>query len=181
MTQDVDFFEEISQEDVGESFKNKVTNLVREMRRIEQDICDLEDRKKTLVGLKTELEVHKIPDALAEAGLREFTTLEGLKVTTKFVVGSIPAERKEEAYAWLDEKGHSSIIKRGVSVKFDKGSEKAAEQAAEQLRQLGLDPRITLEIHPQTFMSFAREQIDKGNMLPLDQWGVFHGIKAVVK
>lgn len=181
MAEDVDFFEEMDQESVSEGFKNKVTSLVRDLRQIETDIAALDEQKKELVSRKTELETYKIPDALAEAGLKEFVTLEGLKVTTKFVVGTIPADMKERAYAWLDEKGHSSIIKRGVAVKFDKGSEEAAEKAAEQLRSLGLEPTLTLDIHAQTWMSFAREQIDKGTMLPLDQWGVFHGVKAVVK
>jgi hypothetical protein len=30
-------------------------------------------------------------------------------------------------------------------------------------------------------MAFAREQITNGRMLPLDQWGVFFGDKAVIK
>jgi hypothetical protein len=44
---------------------------------------------------------------------------------------------------------------------------------------MGFDPTIKLDIHPQTFMAFAREQISSGNMLPLDQWGVWYGDKAV--
>jgi hypothetical protein len=96
-------------------------------------------------------------------------------------VGSIPSERKEEAYKWLDEHGHGGIIKRGVQVSFDKGSTKAAEAAAEAMRSMGLEPKVTLNIHAQTFMSFAREQIQNGNMLPLDRWGVFYGTKAVIK
>jgi hypothetical protein len=68
-----------------------------------------------------------------------------------------------------------------VSIKLDKGSDAMAEKAAEQLRALGLDPKVSLEIHPQTFMSYAREQINKGQVLPLVEWGVFHGEKAVIK
>ncbi len=46
---------------------------------------------------------------------------------------------------------------------------------------MGLEPKVTLSVHAQTFMSFAREQIQNGNMLPLDRWGVFYGTKAVIK
>ena len=179
-TDDLDFFEAPAEE-ASEAFKNKVTGMVREHRQLEQRVTDLNDQIGKLKKRIMELETRDIPDALAQAGLREFTTLEGLKVSTKFVVGGIPAERKEEAFEWLDQHGASSIIKRGVAVKFDKGSEQAAEQAAQQLRQLGLDPKLTLEIHPQTWMSFAREQIGKGVLLPLNEWGVFHGEKAVIK
>jgi hypothetical protein len=177
-----DFFDAPGDTEGGsEAFKNKVTNLVREMRRIEQDMSELENQQKRLIMRKRELEEKEIPNALTEAGVSEFTTLEGLKVSTKFIVGTIPADRKDEAFEWLDNHGHGSIIKRGVQVAFDKGSEAAAESAAQAMRAMGLEPKVTLNVHAQTFMSFAREQIQKGTVLPLDKWGVFYGTKAVVK
>jgi len=177
-----DFFETDGPTEGGsEAFRNKVTSLVREVRAIEGEIAKLEDQKKTLIIRQRQLEEQEIPNALTEAGVSEFVTLEGLRVSTKFIVGSIPSERKEEAYKWLDEHGHGGIIKRGVQVSFDKGSTKAAEAAAEAMRSMGLEPKVTLNIHAQTFMSFAREQIQNGNMLPLDRWGVFYGTKAVIK
>lgn len=179
--EDFDFFADTGAETGSEGFKNKVTSLVREVRDIEQKITELESQQKKLIIRRRELEEKEIPNALLEAGVSEFTTLEGLKVSTKFIVGAIPADAKEEAFKWLDEHGHSSIIKRGVQVAFDKGSEGAAERAAEAMRSLGLEPKITLNVHAQTFMSFAREQINKGVLLPLDKWGVFHGQKAVIK
>ncbi len=177
-----DFFEETGNTEGGsEAFKNKVTALVHEVRRIERDMSELEAQQKKLILRRRELEERDIPNALNEAGVSEFTTLEGLKVSTKFIVGSIPIDRKEEAFEWLDNHGHGSIIKRGVQVAFDKGSEAAAESAAEAMRGMGLEPKITLNVHAQTFMSFAREQIQKGTVLPLDKWGVFYGTKAVIK
>jgi hypothetical protein len=178
-----DFFAEeaTTSEAASESFKHKVTALVREVRDIEKQEAALTDQLKDLARRRTELETRTIPDALMEAGVRELTTLEGLKVTTTFYVGTIPTEKREQAYEWLEQHGAASIIKRNVSIKLDKGSDAIAEKAAEQLRLLGLDPKISLEIHPQTFKSFAREQIQKGQILPLAEWGVFHGEKAVIK
>jgi hypothetical protein len=177
---DEDFFDAPPAE-ASESFKHKVTSLVREVRSIEQEEAQLMDQLKQLAARRAELETKAIPDALMEAGVRELVTLEGLKVSTKFFVGSIPAGKKEDAYAWLEAHGAASIIKRNVSLKLDKGSDALAEKAAEALRGLGLDPKVSLEVHPQTFMSYAKEQIAKGNTLPLAEWGVFHGEKAVIK
>lgn len=177
-----DFFDEVGDTETGsEAFRNKVTSLVREVRRLEVSINELEEQQKELLSRKRQLEERDIPEALTEAGISEFVTLEGLKVSTKFIVGSIPAERKDEAFRWLDDHGHGDIIKRGVQVSFDKGSTAAADRAAEAMRAMGLDPKVTLNVHAQTFMSFAREQIAKGTMLPLDKWGVFYGTKAVIK
>ena len=177
---DEEFFDAPPAE-ASESFKHRVTNLVREVRDIEKEEAALMDQLKELARRRTELENKTIPDALMEAGVRELVTLEGLKVSTKFYVGAIPAAKKEEAYSWLESHGAASIIKRNVSLKLDKGSDALAEKAAEALRNLGLDPKVSLEVHPQTFMSFAKEQIAKGNVLPLAEWGVFHGEKAVIK
>lgn len=177
-----DFFEQVGDTETGsEAFKNKVTSLVHEVRSIEKELDALESAQKKLIMRKRHLEEQEIPTALTEAGVSEFTTLDGIKVGTKFIVGSIPAEAKDEAFRWLDEHGFGGIIKRGVQVNFDKGSTEAAEKAAEAMRAMGLEPKVTLNVHAQTFMSFAREQIQNGNMLPLDKWGVFHGTKAVIK
>lgn len=182
-TEDYDFFADDSPEESSstEAFKNKVTALVREVRAIDDKLGELAQRSKELNTRKMELETKEIPNALTEAGVSEFTTLEGLKVSTKFVVGAIPAERKTEAYEWLDSHGHGSIIKRSVEVSFDKNSEAAAETAAKTMRELGLNPKTSLNIHAQTFMSFARDQIQNGKILPLDKWGCFYGTKAVIK
>lgn len=178
---DVGFFDEADTEEGAEKFKAQITNLAREARVIEGEIATLQDKIKDLGRRKTEIETQKLPDLLKQAGVREITTLEGLKVATKFVVGSIPAEKKEEAYDWLDNHGHSDIIKRSVSLQFSKGDTAQAERAKEELRKLGFDPQSKMDIHPQTFMAFVREQVNNGKMLPLAQWGVWFGDKAVIK
>ena len=179
--EDVDFFEEMDTSSGSEQFKAAITNLAREARLLDGEISELQDRIKDLGRRKAEIETQKLPDLLKQAGVKEITTLEGLKVTTKFVVGSIPAEKKEEAYSWLDSHGHSDIIKRNLALQFQKGDTAQAEKAREALAAMGFDPTIKLDIHPQTFMAFAREQLNSGQLLPLNEWGVWYGDKAVIK
>lgn len=180
-TGDVDFFEEADTSTGSERFKAEITNLAREVRMIDSEISDLQEKIKGLARQKAEIESKKLPDLLHQAGVKEITTLEGLKVSTKFIVGAIPAESKERAYEWLDQNGHSGIIKRELKLQFDRGASEKAEAAAQQMREMGFDPVLKMDVHPQTFMAFAREQIQSGKMLPLDQWGVFYGDKAVIK
>lgn len=177
---DVDFFEAEDTSQGSERFKAEITNLAREARVIQGEIDELSDRIKELGRRKADIETKKLPDLLHQAGVKEITTLEGLKVKTKFVVGSIPAEKKEEAYAWLDEHGHSDIIKRTLSLQFQKGETQQAQEAESRLKELGFEPQSKMDIHPQTFMAFAREQINTGRMLPLENWGVWYGDKAVI-
>lgn len=181
MTDDVDFFEEVDTSAGSERFKAEITNLAREHRVLGGEIDELKDKMKTRAQRMNEIETRLLPDLLRNAGVKEITTLEGLKVSTKYVVGAIPADSKEMAYQWLDAHGHSSIIQRNLSLQFDKGATEQAEKAAKQLEELGFQPTLKMNIHPQTFMAFAREQITNGHILPLDQWGCFHGDKATIK
>lgn len=178
---DVDFFEEASDTKGADRFQAEITNLARELRGIEGEIATLNNQIKDLGRRKQDIESKQLPGLLQQAGVKEITTLEGLKVSTKFVVGSIPADAKERAYEWLDSHGHADLIKRSLSLQFGKGDTKQAEMAKEKLKELGFDPQSKLDVHPQTFMAFAREQITNGKMLPLDQWGVWYGDRATVK
>jgi hypothetical protein len=178
---DVDFFEEVSTTTGADRFQAEITNLARELRGIEGEIATLQNQIKDLGRRKLDIESKQLPNLLQQAGVKEITTLEGLKVATKFVVGSIPAESKQAAYDWLDSHGHADLIKRSLSLQFGKGDTKQAELAKEKLVELGFDPQSKLDVHPQTFMAFAREQITNGKMLPLEQWGVWFGDKATVK
>jgi hypothetical protein len=178
---DVDFFEQEDTSQGADKFKGAITNLAREVRNIDNTIEDLQTQMKELGRRKIDIETKQLPELLHQAGVKEITTLEGLKVSVKFVVGSIPAESKESAYEWLDDNGHADIIKRNLALQFQKGDTSQAEQAAAALREMGFSPTIKLDIHPQTFMAFAREQIQNGKILPLAQWGVYFGDRAVIK
>lgn len=178
---DVDFFEEADTGTGSERFKAVITNLARTHKQLTGQMLDLKNQQADLQKRITEIETNKMPELLKQAGVREITTLDGLKVSTKFVVGSIPGESKEIAYDWLDQHGHSDIIKRNLALQFQKGDTEQAEKAREALAAMGFDPMIKLDIHPQTFMAFAREQISSGVMLPLEQWGVWFGDKATIK
>jgi hypothetical protein len=178
---EVNFFEEADTSQGTERFKAEITNLAREHRLISGEIEQLQDQIKELAQRRTDIETKKLPNLMQQAGVKELTTLEGLKVSTKFVVGTIPTDMKDTAYDYLDSHGHSDIIKRNLALQFSKGDTAQAEKAREARAEMGFDPTIKLDIHPQTWMAFAREQLQSGKMLPLEQWGVWYGDKAVIK
>lgn len=178
-TFDQDFFDAPEEEASGD-VKAQIANMVRQLRNLQNERAELEMKVSNLKAQEAELEMKKIPDALLSAGLTEIRTVDGLKVTTKLFVGAIPREKKGEVFAWLDHSGFGSIIKRQVSVAFDKGSTEAARQAEEAIKALGLDPKMTLDVHHQTWASFAKEQVGKGKQLPFDAWGVYYGQKATI-
>jgi hypothetical protein len=180
---EADFFgdEEELDESAPDYTRVKIANYVSKVRSVDSQIEAAEDEIRRLKGIKDDLELRKIPDALLEAGLSEITTMDGLKVTTKLFVGAIPREKKQEAYSWMDSHGHGSLIKREVSVGFDKGSIEAAKAAEEAIRQLGLEPKVSMDVHHMTWSSFAKEQTKKGVSIPFEDWGVYYGQRATIK
>jgi hypothetical protein len=180
---EADFFgeNEAPDENTPEFLRTRISNYVQQVRQLDVQIADAEAGLSVLKQQKEELERKKIPDALLEAGLSEIVTMDGLKVTTKMIYGAIPKESKEMAFNWMDQHGHGSLIKRQVSIAFDKGSTDAAKAAEAAIRELGLEPKTSLDVHHQTWASFAKEQTNKGVSLPFDEWGVYVGQKATIK
>lgn len=176
-----DFLEEdeLSQAE-EESVTKKISDLVKERQSLEAQYDELK-LQSALISKKIEdLDTRRIPDALLEAGLTEIKTIDGLKVSTRLFVGGIPAEKKTEVYGWLDSNGHGDVIKRSVAVNFSKGEEAAAKQTMEILSKAGLAPLEKLDVHYQTFAALMKELSLKGVSIPLDNWGVYYGQKAVI-
>lgn len=123
------------------------------------------------------LEEVTIPEILAEAGLREAKTSDGLEITLKRTVhASLPGEKEQPqaraaALAWLEEAA-PSIIKRTVEVPLGKGADRLAdvvEGAIEDLaRKLGttIDHRRNINVHPQTLAAWVRERMAAGGDVP---------------
>jgi hypothetical protein len=178
-----DFFFETTEEPESspEHLRTKITRQVRELQGLKAQKEELEEQLKEIEFRINALETRAIPDTLTEFGLSEVKTADGLRVSTKIYVGALPKEAKQQAYQWIDQRGDGGIIKRNVSISFQKGESEAASTAAERLRELGFAPQTTLDIHHSTFGAYVREQIASGVQVPLEQWGVFYGHKAVVK
>ena len=164
-----------------ESVRGKVSALVRKHTQLSTTLAALKDEAGEIARQIQILENSEIPDALLEAGLTEIRTVDGLKVSTKMFVGSIPPERRGDVYTWLEDHGHGDVIKRSVTVQFGKGEEEVAAAASELLKENGLVPVEKMDVHYQTFSSLMKELAGKGLSVPLNDWGVYYGQKAVIK
>jgi len=81
-----------------ETTKN-LSNLVRQLRVVEQEVEDAETHLKSLKQERQKLSTQMIPDLMDEMGV-ERVDVDGLTVTKKQIVAaSIPVENKQEAFA----------------------------------------------------------------------------------
>jgi len=104
-----------------------------------------------------------LPNAMAEAGMKTFELLDGSKIGVKRVYAAgIRVENRPEAFAWMRERGHDSLIKTEVQVPLGKGAHDIAEQILEALREKFPDysGKLDESVHWQTLRAFVKEQIE---------------------
>ena len=177
-----DIFDEadaVSRIDTGTG--KQLSQLVRNLRTVEQDIEDAETHLKTLKQEKHKLSVENIPALMDEMGV-ERLDVDGMTVERKMIVAaSIPVANKEQAFDWLRSNGLDDIIKNDITVSFGKGEDNVAGDVIGMLRDKGFDPNTKTHVHPSTLRAFVRERIVDGKPIDLDLFGAFISNTAVIK
>jgi len=169
-----DLFDEstaLSSVDTGTG--KQLSQLVRSLRNVEQQIEDAENHIKSLKQEKHRLSVENIPALMDEMGV-ERLDVDGLTVERKMIISaSIPKDRKDEALSWLRENGLDDIIKNDVTCSFGKGQDNSAKNVIAILQEAGFDPATKTHVHPSTLKAFVKERITDGKPIDLDMFGAF--------
>lgn len=165
-----------------QKFVERVATLVE---RYNQLLLDVAEQEKEIARAKQEAnEIARIelPELLAEVGLTEVTTADGTKVEImRAVNAAITEDRRQAAHKWLIDNGFSGLIKAQVKVEFERGSAEAATAFTEQAVAQGLSASLVNSVHPATLKSFVKEQMEAGNPIPQDLFGVFVFTEAKIK
>ncbi len=182
----MDIFDDIFDEggalaNVNTGTGKQLSDLVRVLRNVEQQIDDAEKHLKTLKQEKHKLSVENIPALMDEMGV-ERLDVDGLTVERKVMVhASIPQDRKDEAFAWLRENNLDDIIKNDVTCSFGKGQDNLAGDAVGILQDRGFDPKTKTHVHPSTLKAFIKERVTDGKPIDLDMFGAFLANAAQIR
>lgn len=124
----------------------------------------------------------ELPEIMERAGQDNCRTSQGYQVAIKKVIrASIPIARQHEAFQWLEQHGHASVIKNIVSAEFGRGEGEAADSAVKTLLELGVHPNQKRSVHPQTLAALVKELLATGVEIPLETFGVLEQKVATVK
>ena len=177
-----DLFDEstaLSSVDTGTG--KQLSQLVRSLRNVEQQIEDAENHIKSLKQEKHRLSVENIPALMDEMGV-ERIDVDGLTVERKMIISaSIPKDRKDEAFSWLRENGLDDIIKNDVTCSFGKGQDNSAKNVIAILQDAGFDPATKTHVHPSTLKAFVKERVTDGKPIDLDMFGAFIANAAEIR
>lgn len=157
-----------------EDLLSKLSALADEQLQKEKELEAAEKHVKELKKELVDIAEHKIPELMDEAGVAEFKTSSGIKITIKENIrASISKANAIDAFKWLREHGHEALIKRKIVVEFSKGEDEDAARALELLQneELAVDDNST--VHPQTLAKFVREKLEAGEDVPQELLGVY--------
>ena len=182
----MDIFEDIFDEagalgSVDASTGKTLSDLVRKLRAVEDNISDTEQHLKALKAEKQKLSVENIPALMDEMGV-ERLDVDGVTVTRKMMVhASIPTDRKDEALGWLRSEGLDDIIKNDVTCSFGKGEDNIAGDVLGMLQERGYDASAKTYVHPMTLKAFVKERMESGKPIDLDMFGAFVANAAEIR
>lgn len=147
--------EETAQDIPSDSELATIASLAEEQVLLEDEITNLNEIINKKVGKFREIAEVKLPEAMRDVGLTSITLESGKTVTLKDnIYASISKARQEEAFKWLRDNGHGSLIKERV---------------------------VNESVHSGTLKAFVREQLQAGKPLPLKLFGVHEVTVAVIK
>lgn len=108
-----------------------------------------------------ELEENTIPELMEELGMRSFETQNGMKVKLeeKIRVGRV---KSPEALQWLEDNGHSGVIKTNVGVALPREDREKAKKLADQLTEMGMDAKVESFVEWGTAASLLKELRENG-------------------
>lgn len=177
----VDEIEQAAETEQSPADLATVSRLANRQLVLQQEIESLEKRLKDKKEEFRHVSQVDLPAALDSVGLASVELADGQKVTIEEGVDArLPKDRKGEALRWLEEHGFEHMIKREVKATLGRDPE-AAKQAAEALRQLGIEPEDAETVHPQTLKAWARERLREGDEVPEDLFGLYEYRVAKIK
>ena len=170
---------------------NRAQRLAKDLMDVSSNIEVLEKQLKDLKKRKLEIESREIPDLFGEIGVDRIGLPEDNSdvIVKPFYKANIAAswdeERKARAFNWLDENGYGDVISVDVTVSFKRGERGLAESLLHIIRSSfpganSHPPVLKMGVPWNTLTALVKEQIERGEAIPLDVLGATVGQVASI-
>ena len=166
--------------DTGKS--QELSELCTRLLELQKQITKCEDNIKNLRNEERLLSENEIPNLMQQSGISSLKLTDGSSVEVKpFYAAKIPVSKTDEAFDWLSSNGYGDLIKNQVSLTFGKSEDNVANSLVEDLKSKGHNVSQKKKVEPMTLKAFVREQIQNGQKLPMDLFGVYVSNKTTIK
>lgn len=166
--------------DTGKS--QELSELCTRLLELQKQITRCEENIKNLRSEERLLSENEIPNLMQQAGISSLKLIDGSSVSFKpEYYAKIPVSKTDEAFDWLSSNGYGDLIKNQVSLTFGKSEDNVANSLVEDLKSKGHNVSQKKKVEPMTLKAFVREQIQNGQKLPMDLFGVYVSNKTTIK
>ena len=160
---------------------NNLSTLVIELQRLEDEIANEEERLKIKKEKADKISNIAIPEIMQALKLKTMKLADGSAIEVKEVYSAtIPLDKKDGAFNWLQEHGLGDLIKNEVTVSFGRGEDNKAAEYADLARGQGLEPTQKLKVEPMTLKALFRERSENNQELPSEHFNLFKGNKTKI-
>lgn len=172
---EINDYEEFIDKAPSDDALSKLAALVAELHLAESDVLRCEGTLKDAQARARDLAEKQIPEHMGEVGLAEFKTTDGVKIELKSSLHVTPKkENRMTVLDWLEEQGYGNLIKRTVSVAFNRDQESEAASLLTFLADdRGLQAKEERKVAPATLRKFVADRLEAGKELPMELLGVF--------
>ena len=178
----IDYENESVQQAPDETQLNVISQLAAKQVRLDIECQQLEANLKAKQKELRQVQEKDLPDAMAAAGCKAYTTQDGRGITIKEdISASLSEGKKGPAIEWLRSNGYGDIVSEDVTVAFGKGEEPAARALVEKLAEEGLLPVRKTNVNTATLKALIRELKAQGVDVPMETLGAYEWSKAIIK
>lgn len=158
----------------------QLMNLAAQQTAREAELAEAEAVVKAKKAEVLELSEKVIPDLMKSLELTKVTMEDGrvLELEESYAA-SIPKARQEEAFTWLRDNGHGTIIKDQITIWLDKDTPLLADTLMQTIRDVLGETQAAerverkQSVHASTLKAFVNEQIEEGAEIPMESFGIF--------
>ncbi len=185
MVPEINYEEDAADVGVGHNSLSHITSLAEKQLELEARAEVLKEKLKDTVEALQDISRKRLPQAMKDEGLSDFTLENGAKVAVKTkLTMSVSKTKKPFVLDWLKSVGEESIIKYGVAVQLPY-TEETAEQIAtitQFVKDMDLDAVKTDDVNTSTLKSLVTKRIKDGKPTPdLSEFGGFEITESVIK
>lgn len=180
----IDFEKDAAQDqvlDLKNSNLEALAEQVKKLQELQNAVLVTEEQLKELKRQSDKISQEVIPTMMHEMNYSSIKLKDGSALEVKpTVLASIFADKKEDAYKWLQDNGYGDLIKNEITVAFGTKENAKAQQYAVLAQGQGFEPSQKLKVEPSTLRGMIRERIEAGLDVPSDIFNVYAGHKTKI-
>lgn len=168
-------------DELPDDILSQLTRLAEQQDAHEDNVARLERELKEAKAQLRDVQERAIPELMDSLGVTLYELKNGVRVEVKETLRfSVPKDKKDEAYNWLEQNDAGGAIKRHVGADFPVDEAQEAENAAALLRERGIHVDVDRRMAPATMGAILREMLEAGENVPLDLFGAYRQRKSKI-